>query len=115
MTGNLGARGGVVITQASRNRIALASREGRRVRFTDDELRRQVVLEAAYKVAQRIGICALNWPDVADQCEVVTSISTARRAFDRRMTDLRRAVAELARDKRNRDLVAEATRLGFLD
>jgi hypothetical protein len=86
-----------------------------RVRLNDEIARRRIVLEAAYQVAQRIGLGDLNWSDVAAECEITTSISTAKRAFDYRIVTLRREVAKYAYTRRNRILIAQAKRLGFMD
>jgi len=112
VTAALGIRGGRIITRTHRNTTGA---DLVRVRINDPVRRRRIVLEAAYIVAQRTGIAGLTWFDVADECEVSTSISTAKRSFDLSLVELQRQVANIAYSRRNRTLIDEAKRLGLID
>lgn len=56
----------------------------------------------------------LKWSNVAAECEVKTSIMTARRTFDQSVIALRRAVAELGRSRGNAEIIEQAVRFGIL-
>jgi hypothetical protein len=109
VTAALGIRGGRIITRNATGADLV------RVRINDPVRRRRIVLEAAYIVAQRTGISGLTWWEVAEECEVSTSISTAKRSFDLSLVELQRQVANIAYSRRNRTLIDEAKRLGLID
>lgn len=100
---NLGARGGTVITRA----------DAGRVRLNDAGQRREIVLNAAIRVAKSKGIGRLNWPDVAAACRVQTSIITARRCY-LSLVELRRAVVERAQAAGDSDLIAQGKDFGLI-
>jgi hypothetical protein len=102
---NLGIRGSRIVTRMPTGRA----------RLDDASARKRIVLLAAYEIAQKIGIAALNWHAVVEKCEVSTSVTTAKRAFDFSINELRREVANRAHQHRNRKLIEEGKLLGFLD
>lgn len=112
VTSALGIRGATIYTHATKYPFAP---DLSRVRLNNPTARQRIVLEAAYRVAQGDSIANLNWSDVANECEITTSISTAKRAYDFSIVQLRKQVANLAYHRRNYTLVAEAKRLGFID
>lgn len=117
---NLGSRGGRIITRADKDRAPVAAVSGRggrrpsRARIDDPDTRRAAVLDAAYRCAKRHGLFELNWPMIALACRVQTSVSTARRAFNYSITDLRSEVVKRGIELGDSSIVDEGRRYGIL-
>jgi hypothetical protein len=117
---NLGARGGRIVTQADAGKVAVAQAGRRRrfsperVRLSEDE-RKRIILEAAMRLIERgASLVELKWINVAEECELKTSVMTARRTFDQSVIALRRAVAELGRSRGNARIIEQGVRFGLL-
>lgn len=119
---DLGIRGGRMVTRSDKRPLGAGGERRRkpapkpRVRLRDD-MRRTVVLDAAYELAKRNGIASLSWPAVASACSQLTSAMTARRTFQS-LVALRAALIERAESEDTeeaRQVLEQARQFGLLE
>lgn len=77
------------------------------------DMRRNVIISAALRVAAARGIAHVTFRSTAEACEVETSWGTVKH-YMKTIPDLQRAVMARAAVEGNRDIVQSCERLGLV-